>query len=222
MKQAMPVKSKWIWIDYVYFLLFLLGIYFAFLNITPYERVIAALSATTQDSLWTNVFSGIPIMKEIGSFIGKTIIWTMGASMWVVIQIIETLPIVIFADDLLLETIIRTGGKNKFDISDNDDPVMKTAKRIYNRLPFAVIRNLKYAQIFTYVFDFMLVITVYPPIQGGLADFLFAIATGNYAVINGLNLALSVITLFACEMIAVLIIYSNKLVLLYKQSRGLI
>lgn len=222
MKQAMPAKSKWIWIDYVYFLLLLLGIYFAFLNIIPYERVIAALSSTAQDSLWTNVFSNIPIIKDIGNFIGKTIIWTMGASMWAVIQIIETLPIVIFADDLLLETIIRTGGKNKFEINDNDDPVMKTAKKIYNRLPLAVIRNLKYAQIFTYVFDFMLVITVYPPIQGGLADFLFAIATGNYAVINGLNLALSVITLFACEMIALLIIYSNKLVLLYKQSRGLI
>lgn len=222
MKQTMPVKSKWIWIDYVYFILILLGIYFAFLNIVPYERVIAALSATMQDTLWTNVFSGIPIIKDIGTFIGKTVIWTMGASVWIVIQIIETLPIIIFADDLLLETIIRTGGKNKFEINDNDDPVMKAAKKIYNRLPLAVIRNLKYAQIFTYVFDFLLVITVYPPIQGGLADFLFAIATGNYAVINGLNLALSIITLFACEMIALLIIYSNKLVLLYKQSRGLV
>ena len=89
MKQAMPAKSKWIWIDYVYFLLLLLGIYFAFLNIIPYERVIAALSSTAQDSLWTNVFSNIPIIKDIGNFIGKTIIWTMGASMWVVIQLFE-------------------------------------------------------------------------------------------------------------------------------------
>jgi len=222
MKQTMPVRSKWIWIDYLYFLLILLGIYFAFLNIVPYERVIAALSATMQDTLWINVFSNVPIIKDIAGFIGKTAIWVMGAITWAVIQIIETLPIVIFSDDLLLETIIRSGGKNKFDINDNDDPIMKAAKKIYNRLPLAVIRNLKYAQIFTYVFDFMLVITIYPPIQGGLADFLFAIATGNYAVINGLNFALSIITLFACEIIALLIIYSNKLVLLYKQSRGLI
>jgi len=213
-------KRKKLWTEYGIYAIIIVGLYFAFLNISPYEKVIGFMSASVRDSLIVQLLSSIPFVGWVVQGLGKTLIWGLAAIIWAIIQIIEILPLVIFSDDRLLLTIIQEGDRKAYQINESDDPALKSVKRIYNRLPLVVVRHLKFAQIFTYTVDFLLLLLIYPPVTGNTSDFLFTLAVGDWQSVNWFNIWMGFVTLFACEIVVVLLIYAIRLNEMYKLSRG--
>lgn len=214
-------KRKRLWTEYGIYALYAMAIWFAVLNIAPYEKLMGLMTVSVRDSLIVQVLTSIPILGLVVSGLGKTIVWGVAAIGWLIIQIIEILPLVIFSDDRLLLTMIQEGDRKSYQINDNEDPMLKSFKRIYNRMPLVVVRNLKFAQIFTYTVDFLLILLVYPPVAGNASNFLFTLAVGDMNSINWLNIFMAFITLFAVEVNVILIINASRLNEMYKVSRGL-
>lgn len=215
-----PPKRKKLWTEYGIYVLIALGVYFAVLNISPYEKVIGLMTQSIRDSLIAQFLTTIPLLGWVVAGFGKTAIWAVAAMAWFIIQVIEVLPLVVFSDDRLLLTIIQEGDRKGYQINDSDDPMLKGIKRIYNRIPLMIVRNLKFAQIFTYTLDFILIMLVYPPINGNASDFMFVLAVGDLGAINWLNIFMGFTTLFAVEIIVILLIYASRLNEMYKLSRG--
>lgn len=213
-------KRKKLWTEYGLYAIIIVGLYFAFLNISPYEKVIALMSSSVRESLIVQVLTSIPFLGWVVQGLGKTLVWGLAAIIWAIIQIIEILPLVIFSDDRLLLTIIQEGDRKAYQINESDDPMLKSVKRIYNRLPLVIVRHIKFAQIFTYTVDFFLLLLIYPPVQGDAFQFLFTLAMGDWQGVNWFNVWMGFVTLFACELIVVLFIYATRLNEMYRQSRG--
>jgi len=215
-----PPKRKKLWTEYGIYVLIALGVYFAVLNISPYEKLIGMMTTSIRESLIAQFLTTIPLIGWVVSGFGKTAVWAVAAMAWFIIQVIEVLPLVVFSDDRLLLTIIQEGDRKGYQINDSDDPVLKGIKRIYNRIPLQIVRNLKFAQIFTYTLDFILILLVYPPIKGDISEFLFVVAVGDLSAINWLNIFMGFVTLFAVEIIVILLIYASRLNEMYRLSRG--
>lgn len=213
-------KRKKLWTEYGLYAIIIVGLYFAFLNISPYEKVIGLMSGSVRESLIIQVLTSIPFLGWVVQGLGKTLVWGLAAIIWAIIQIIEILPLVIFSDDRLLLTIIQEGDRKAYQINESDDPMLKSVKRIYNRLPLVIVRHIKFAQIFTYTVDFFLLLLIYPPVQGDAFQFLFTLAMGDWQGVNWFNVWMGFVTLFACELIVVLFIYATRLNEMYRQSRG--
>lgn len=213
-------KRKKLWTEYGLYAIIIVGLYFAFLNISPYEKVIALMSSSVRESLIVQVLTSIPFLGWVVQGLGKTLVWGLAAVIWAIIQIIEILPLVIFSDDRLLLTIIQEGDRKAYQINESDDPMLKSVKRIYNRLPLVIVRHIKFAQIFTYTVDFFLLLLIYPPVEGDAFQFLFTLAMGDWQGVNWFNVWMGFVTLFACELIVVLFIYATRLNEMYRQSRG--
>lgn len=213
-------KRKKLWTEYGLYAIIIVGLYFAFLNISPYEKVIGLMSGSVRESLIVQVLTSIPFLGWVVQGLGKTLVWGLAAIIWAIIQIIEILPLVIFSDDRLLLTIIQEGDRKAYQINESDDPMLKSVKRIYNRLPLVIVRHIKFAQIFTYTVDFFLLLLIYPPVQGDAFQFLFTLAMGDWQGVNWFNVWMGFVTLFACELIVVLFIYATRLNEMYRQSRG--
>jgi hypothetical protein len=56
--------------------------------------------------------------------------------------------------------------------------------------------------------------------NGNASDFLFVLAVGDLGAINWLNIFMGFTTLFAVEIIVILLIYASRLNEMYKLSRG--
>jgi hypothetical protein len=86
-----------------------------------------------------------------------------------------------------------------YAVSKNDSWETKAAKFLGNSLSTEVMRFLVLMAIGVYVLDFILILTVYPPIDGNFGDFLYILQTGQWDRINWVNLLISVCVLFAVE-----------------------
>jgi hypothetical protein len=207
------MKKRLLWSDGLYLGLLILTLYFCVLNISPYTRAIAQLSFPIRGILTGGGVISLPLL-------GDVLTWLVAALLWAGIQLIEVLPLLIKEDERFLELLIRTGTNQRFSIEKTDDPVLTGLKRVYNAMPLRLIKNLYRAQVFTYVIDFMVVVTVYPP-ASSLQVFLKSLVLGNFTAIDWLNLALASITLFAVEILLLGLIYAWRLNHLYKLSRGM-
>ncbi|MBN3993844.1 MAG: hypothetical protein HWQ36_26020 [Nostoc sp. NMS2] len=189
------------------------AIWFAYLNIQPYEKVVALLSGKAVNGAFGYLISVIPIVNGIAAIIGKGITWILGTILWGIIQIIEVLPLVLYNNEKFVQTIISSAdSRSSYQVKDNDDPALRMLKKTYNKLPTSVISNLEILKIFTYTIDFLICITVYSPVASGkFSDFFFILATGQWGKLDYGNLALALITLFAIEVIISLIVWVGKL-----------
>jgi hypothetical protein len=201
------------WLVLLYWGLVLSAIWFAYLNIQPYEKAVAFLSGKTLDSTFLYIISAIPVINGIAAFFAKSITWILGAILWGVIQIIEVLPLVLYNHQKFMENMISSAdSRTKYTLKETDDPTLRMLKRTYNHLPTSVVSNLEILKIFTYTIDFLICITVYSPVQSGkFSDFFFVLATGQWGKLDYGNLALALVTLFAIEVIISLIIWVGKL-----------
>lgn len=189
------------------------GIWFAYLNIQPYEKVVGLLSGRTLNSAFIHIISIIPIVNGIAAIIGKGVTWILGTILWGVIQIIEVLPLVLYNNEKFVQAVISSAdSRSRYQVKDGDDPTLKMLKKLYNGLPTSVISNLEILKVFTYTVDFLICITVYSPVASGkFSDFFFVLATGQWGKLDWLNLLLAGVTLFAIEVIVSLIIWVGKL-----------
>ncbi|MEW6496891.1 MAG: hypothetical protein AB1589_30875 [Cyanobacteriota bacterium] len=201
------------WLVALYWGLVVSGIWFAYLNIQPYERAIAFLGGKTVNAAFLSLISVIPIINGLAAILAKSITWILGAVLWAVIQIIEVLPLVLYSHEKFMVTMITSADQRaKYAEKENDDPTLKMLKRTYNHLPTSVVSNLEMLKIATYTIDFLICITVYSPVASGrFSDFFFILATGQWGKLDYGNLALALITLFAIEVIISLIIWVGKL-----------
>ncbi|MBD2492609.1 hypothetical protein [Aulosira sp. FACHB-615] len=213
-KRDRPHKHKQDpWLSTLYWALVVAGLWFAYLNIQPYEKIVGLLSGKTLNSAFLQIISIIPIINGIAAIIGKGVTWILGTILWACIQIIEVLPLVLYNNESFVRAAIASAdSRSRYQIKDEDDPTLKMLKRVYNSLPTSVISNLEQLKIFTYTIDFLICITVYSPVQSGkFADFFFVLATGQWGKLDWLNLLLAGVTLFAIEVIVSLIIWVGKL-----------
>lgn len=211
-KTKAKVKSN-TWLVLLYWGLVLSGIWFAYLNIQPYEKAVTFLSGKTLNSAFLYIVSAIPVINGIAAILAKGITWILGAILWSVIQIIEVLPLVLYNHEKFMENMISSAdSRAKYALKETDDPTLKMLKRTYNHLPTSVVSNLEILKIFTYTVDFLICITVYSPVESGkFSDFFFVLATGQWGKLDYGNLALALVTLFAIEVIISLIIWVGKL-----------
>jgi len=208
------MKKKFQWIDAVYIGVSFLALYFAMLNIAPYGIAISKLSLPLQDQVLNYLLDIFPFL----SVVGGALIWLLGACLWALIQLIECLPLLIKEDAQFLATLIQLSQGKKYQTSDDEDPLLRRLKLVYNRLPISLIKNIYFAQIATYTIDFLVCLSVYPPAASG-GEFLNALITGDFTAINWPNLFLAGVTLFSVEVLLYIMIYTGRLRLIYKLSR---
>ncbi len=209
------------WLRLLYWGLVCAGLWFAYLNIQPYERVVGLLSGKTLNGAFVYLISIIPVINGIAAIIGKGVTWILGTILWGVIQIIEVLPLVLYNNESFVQTVISSAdSRSKYQLKDTDDPTLLMLKKVYNGLPTSVISNLEMLKVFTYTIDFLICITVYSPVlTGKFSDFFFILATGQWGKLDYTNLALALITLFAIEVIISLIIWVGKLSYAIQESK---
>ncbi|WP_189525226.1 hypothetical protein [Nostoc sp. 'Peltigera membranacea cyanobiont' 232] len=201
------------WLRLLYWGLVVAGIWFAYLNIQPYERAVSFLGAKATSSAFISLVASIPLLNGIAAIFSKSLSWILGAILWSVIQIIEILPLILYNNEKFIEKIVtEADGRSRYHEKDTDDPTLKMLKRTYNHLPISVVSNLEVLKIFTYTVDFLICLTVYSPVESGkISDLIFILATGQWGKLDYGNLALALITLFAIEVIVSLIIWVGKL-----------
>lgn len=201
------------WLRLLYWGLVIAGIWFAYLNIQPYERAVSFLGGKSTSSAFISLIAAIPLINGIAAIFSKSLSWILGAILWSVIQIIEVLPLILYNNENFIEKIVtEADGRSRYQEKDTDDPTLKMLKRTYNHLPISVVSNLEVLKIFTYTVDFLICLTVYSPVESGkISDLIFILATGQWGKLDYGNLALALITLFAIEVIVALIIWVGKL-----------
>lgn len=169
-------KSKKIpqqWLRILYWGLVLTGVYFAYLNIQPYEMAVRFLSGQAINQAFFYLISVIPIVNGIANFLGQGITWILGTMLWGVIQIIEVLPLILYNHEGFMQQVIsNVDSRSRYEIKQTDDPTLAMLKRTYNALPISVVSNLERLKIVTYTVDFLICITVYSPVPSGkFSDF---------------------------------------------------
>ncbi|NEU77492.1 hypothetical protein PI95_034825 [Hassallia byssoidea VB512170] len=201
------------WLKILYWGLVLSSIYFAYLNIQPYEQAVRFLSGKVVNQSFIYLVSVIPIINGIANFIGKGVTWILGTLLWVIIQIIEVLPLVLYSHEGFIQQVIsEADSRSKYEVKDTDDPTLAMLKRTYNAFPVSLVSNLERLKIVTYTVDFLICITVYSPVSSGkFSDFFWFVGSGQWNKLNYGNLALTLVTLFAIEIILGLIIWVGKL-----------
>lgn len=206
-------KTSQKWLRILYWGLVLSGIYFAYLNIQPYEQAVRFLSGKVVNQAFIYLVSVIPIVNGIANFIGRGVTWILGTLLWGVIQIIEVLPLILYSHEGFIQHVISNAdSRSKYQVKDDDDPTLAMLKRTYNALPISIVSNLERLKIVTYVLDFLICITVYSPVASGrFFDFFWFVGSGQWNKLDYGNLTLALVTLFAIEIILSLIIWVGKL-----------
>lgn len=146
------------------------------------------------------VLYSTPFIGGIIKFIANFFSFGLGTALWAIFQILEILPLILFGHGRFLNNQVAKHGKSaKYAYSPNDGWETKAAKFLGNSLSTEVMRFLVLMAIGVYVLDFLLILMVYPPVQGNFGDFLYIIQTSQWGKINWINLTTSVIVLFAVE-----------------------
>ena len=204
------------WLKILYWSLVVTGCWFAFLNIQPYQKSVFYLS----NGLIKGLVTFIP--GNGGIFAGIGMSWILGTALWLIIQIIEVLPLILFNHPGFLSFFIGASSSHQhYAVNDDDDPTLKLLKKTYNALPTSVISNMEILKIFTYTVDFCICLTVYSPVRSGrFTDFIFLLTIGQWNKILWDNVVLALITLFAIEVIVSLIIWVGKMAFAFKQVKA--
>ncbi|MEM7578292.1 MAG: hypothetical protein AAF316_00310 [Cyanobacteria bacterium P01_A01_bin.80] len=173
---------------------------FIFANIKPYEIISAKFLGSFDYPVLGAILFNTPLIGGLFKFFASLFSFTLGTAMWAVFQILEILPLVLFGHGRFLNNQVSKHGKaGKYTHSRNDGWETKAAKFLGNSLSTEVMRFLVLMAIGVYVLDFLLILTVYPPVNGNFGDFLYIVQTAQWEKINWVNLTTSLIVLFAVE-----------------------
>lgn len=172
------------------------------LNVTPYVEFIKWIFQPVTNSALVDGLLSIPLL-------GGAIIWFAGALtviigflLWSLFQILELLPSMLTKDRETIETIIdRIDAQDYLTIKDSDLPLVAELKQRYNEMPTKFLVDARKAKVVAYVLDFLLCITQYPPIQGGIDRIWVFLAAPSMADVDWLNLLFCAITLFTVEIL---------------------
>ncbi|KST63509.1 hypothetical protein [Mastigocoleus testarum] len=192
----------------------------AYLNISPYEKMVRYLTGQVQYfDLW-EFLSNIWVIGPIFAAISQVFTFGVGAVLWACFQIPEVLPLILLGHGLFLKAFIQQADSaQKYQVKDGDDFALKIAKRAANRLPTEVLSNLLLIMAFAYLLDLFLCCIINPPVLNGtIFDLVTVIATGQYSRLDWDAIGLNLIILFAVETIILGIIFVGKLMYFMRQS----
>lgn len=193
----------------VYWILFFVGLYFAYLNIFPYKVAVEAL--TTGGISILSILQNIPVIGVIFGLLSLGFNWIVGILLWASLQTIQLFPIVLRRDKRFMRAIISSAeSHSKYQIRDTDDPALKMLKRWYNKFPVLTISRARTAALFAYAIDFCICLLVYPPVEGNLNRFWFVLTTGQLTKISWSNIVMMLITIFCVELIVRLLFWLNQ------------
>jgi hypothetical protein len=210
------MRKKYVWTNVAMYGLYLVGGYFCVLNISPYVVAVGALSTPIRGLLLSDLGRSLDWVNALG----LTVQWAIATLIWGAIQVTEVLPLILLEDDRFLEALISVGsGGRKYVIDAGDDPLLNSLKKLYNRIPLKLIRNLYVAQVFTYTVDFLIVLSVYPPAPSA-SLFLKYLLTGAWGAVDWGNVALAAVTLFSVEVIVLALLWAGRLRAVYILSRS--
>ncbi len=192
----------------------------AYLNISPYEKMVRYLTGQVQYfDLW-EFLSNVWIIGPIFGAISRIFSFGVGAVLWACFQIPEILPLILLGHGLFLKAFIQQADSaQKYQIKSSDDFALKTAKHAANRMPTEVLSNLLLIMAIAYLLDLFLCCIINPPVQdGSIFDLVAVIATGQYSRLDWNAIGLNLIILFAVESIILGIIFVGKLMYFMRQS----
>jgi hypothetical protein len=192
-KAPLPLKI-------LYFCITLVIGSFIFANIKPYEVIAGKFLSSFNYPVIAQILYSTPFVGWLLKFISNFFSFGLGTALWAIFQILEILPLLLFGHGRFLNNQIGKHGQSaKYAVSPSDNWETKAAKFLGNSLSTEVMRFLVLMAIGVYVLDFILILTVYPPIDGNFGDFLYIIQTGQWDKINWVNLLTSFCVLFAVE-----------------------
>ncbi len=184
----------------LYWLLIVAIVFFAYLNINPYKVAVEMVLGGIDNSGFLNLILKLPILGAIVTAIAASVYWILGTLLWGAIQILEVAPMLLERDEKYMGHLIaEVEDHDRFDILDQDDPLLAQMKRGFNALPVRHYKDFKQLAFFAYTVDFLICFAVYPPVQGGLSKLFFVLMSGQFGLIDWKNVALAVVTLFAIE-----------------------
>jgi hypothetical protein len=184
----------------LYWLLIVAIVFFAYLNINPYQVAVEKVLGGIDGSGFVSLMLKLPVLGAIVSLVTASIYWILGAILWAGIQILEVAPMLLERDEKYMGHLISEAeDHDHYEISDEDDPLLGQMKRAYNTLPVKHYKDFKQLAFFAYTVDFLICFAVYPPVNGGFGKLFFVLLSGQFGVIDWKNVALAIVTLFAIE-----------------------
>ncbi|MBW4486117.1 MAG: hypothetical protein KME14_26640 [Tildeniella torsiva UHER 1998/13D] len=131
-----------------------------------------------------------------------------GVVLWAFIQTAETYPILLKHDRKLMRLIaLEADSADQLQVNENDDPALVRLKEWYNRFPMLSIRTANRASLVSYIVDTFICLAVFPPVEGGFAQMVFVIFTGQWGLINWGSVGLIVTMLFCFELMVRFILF---------------
>jgi hypothetical protein len=184
----------------LYWLLVLAIIFFAYLNINPYQVAVQIVLGGIDGTGFYNLLVKLPILGAIVTAVQLSVYWILGALLWGGIQLLEIAPMLLERDRKYMDNlIIEAEEHDRHDIYEDDDPLLGQMKRVYNALPVKHYKDFKQLAFLAYTIDFLICFAVYPPVQGGFSKLFFVLLSGQFGLIDWKNVALAIVTLFAIE-----------------------
>ena len=125
-----------------------------------------------------------------------------GLILWALLQTFEVYPKLLKYDRTLSRVIIdeyQRDGNAEYRIEEEDPAPIKSLKRWYNNFPTLGLRWAKRAQVAAYIIDAAICLAGYPPAEGGVMGFLFALITLRWGLINWGSVLMLIVTLFVVE-----------------------
>lgn len=180
------------------FCLIIAGLWFICLNITPYIKFVTILSK--------GVFN---FDNNIAS---KGILLIFGVCFWAILQFLQLFPILLFSSEQFMRSlIIKSDTRQKINVRDGDEPVVVKLKTVYNALPTSFVANLEKLCIVSYLIDFLVNSIINPPVKGGFEVVGDVLLYGRFDLINWGNVFLNLQTIFAVELIALMLLWTFSL-----------
>jgi|GEM_PF-864590 len=203
----------------LYWLCWAAFFWFAYLNVNPYAQAASFILSTISDNTLVQWFLSWPLIGPLLASLALAAHWIIGLIVWGVIQTIEVLPIILHHDRRFMRTVIAENGKaQRFAIAEDDSPTIRSLKKWYNLFPSLVVSKTRKWRKVTYAIDALICFLVYPPAPGGVRNLLFLLMTGQWYALDWGNIALSLVTLFAIEVLIHLLLFVGQIVYHYELS----
>jgi len=137
------------------------------INIKPYEILARELFNGIEYKIITDILVNIPFVGWLFKIALSLLNVTAGTMLWGTVQMLELIPTELLGNQLFLDKNIQRANRNQYQNQKEDSWEVKIAKRMRNSLSTEVLRFLIVVGILTYVFDFFMCLSVFPPVIGG-------------------------------------------------------
>ncbi|NJN12118.1 MAG: hypothetical protein HC815_30825 [Richelia sp. RM1_1_1] len=170
-------------------------------NIKPYEQLAGMYFSRLDYSYLGDALVAIPIVGLFFSLLFRFANLTAGTLLWIFVQALELIPTELMGHEQFLDKNIQRANRNNYQKDSRDSWEVKVAKRMRNSVSTEVLRFLILLGALTYIADFFLCLTIFPPVQGGgnIWQLLDAISLQRWSVIDWGNILQAATTVGAVQ-----------------------